>query len=239
MTDSLPHGVILVGGHAAPYRVRRSARARYTSLQIHPRRGIEVVLPASAARAEALAILHEKRSWLERNADLIRLAARGRAAVRDGVRLALRGEWLTVSIEAGPSPRVTALDGRLHVVTRTPHDLAAVRTQVERWYRHEARRVIAARVAALRTAADGPVIAVAIRDQDTRWGSCSTDGRLSFNWRLVLAPSPVLDAVVVHELVHLRIPNHSPAFWDTLDQRAPRHRACRRWLDANAFRLGL
>ena len=239
MTDSLPHGVILVCGHAAPYRVRHSARARYTSLQIHPRRGIEVVLPASASRADALSILQEKRSWLERNTDMIWLATRNRAVVRDGVRLALRGEWLTVSIAAGAPPRVTPLDGRLRVVTRTPHDLAAVRTQIERWYRREARRVIEARVTAQHSPADGPVLAVAIRDQDTRWGSCSSDGRLSFNWRLILAPPPVLDAVVAHELVHLRIPNHSPPFWEALDQRAPRHRACRRWLDANAFRLGL
>ena len=62
---------------------------------------------------------------------------------------------------------------------------------------------------------------VEIRDQRTRWGSCSPRGTLSFNWRLVLAPFEVLDYVVVHELCHLREPNHSPRFWRLVATRRP------------------
>ncbi len=71
---------------------------------------------------------------------------------------------------------------------------------------------------------------VAIRDQRTRWGSCSPRGTLSFNWRLVLAPFDVLDYVVVHELCHLREPNHSPRFWDLVATRRPGWREQRDWL---------
>jgi hypothetical protein len=71
---------------------------------------------------------------------------------------------------------------------------------------------------------------IQIRDQRSRWGSCSTRGTLSFNWRLVLAPFGVLDYVVVHELCHLREPNHSRRFWRLVEQRRPEWRAQRDWL---------
>jgi predicted metal-dependent hydrolase len=73
-------------------------------------------------------------------------------------------------------------------------------------------------------------VRVQIRDQRSRWGSCSTRGTLSFNWRLVLAPFDVLDYVVVHELCHLREPNHSRRFWRLVEQRRPEWRAQRDWL---------
>jgi predicted metal-dependent hydrolase len=71
---------------------------------------------------------------------------------------------------------------------------------------------------------------IEIRDQRSRWGSCSTRGTLSFNWRLVLAPFDVLDYVVVHELCHLREPNHSRRFWRLVESRRPNWRTQRAWL---------
>jgi predicted metal-dependent hydrolase len=71
---------------------------------------------------------------------------------------------------------------------------------------------------------------IRIGDQRTLWGSCSPNGTLSFNWRLVLAPLEVLDYVVVHELCHLRVPNHSASFWMLVEQQRPRSREPRAWL---------
>jgi predicted metal-dependent hydrolase len=78
---------------------------------------------------------------------------------------------------------------------------------------------------------------VEIRDQRTRWGSCSSRGTLSFNWRLALAPLEVLDYVVVHELCHLREPNHSPRFWRLVASRRPGWRRQRDWLAAHGPEL--
>jgi len=71
---------------------------------------------------------------------------------------------------------------------------------------------------------------IRIGDQRTLWGSCSARGTLSFNWRLVLAPLEVLDYVVVHELCHLRVPNHSKRFWRLVEARRPHWRGQRDWL---------
>jgi predicted metal-dependent hydrolase len=71
---------------------------------------------------------------------------------------------------------------------------------------------------------------IRIGGQRTLWGSCSPRGTLSFNWRLVLAPAEVLDYVVVHELCHLRVPNHSRRFWGLVEERRPHWREQRDWL---------
>jgi predicted metal-dependent hydrolase len=78
---------------------------------------------------------------------------------------------------------------------------------------------------------------IAIRDQRTRWGSCSTTGTLSFNWRLALAPPAVLDYIVVHEVCHLREHNHSPRFWALVAERRPDHRAHADWLRRHGHEL--
>ena len=78
---------------------------------------------------------------------------------------------------------------------------------------------------------------IEVRGQRTRWGSCSSRGTLSFNWRLVLAPFEVLDYVVVHELCHLREANHSPRFWRLVAERRPGWREQRAWLREHGAEL--
>ena len=78
---------------------------------------------------------------------------------------------------------------------------------------------------------------IRIGGQRTLWGSCSPRGTLSFNWRLVLAPLEVLDYVVVHELCHLRVPNHSRRFWGLVERHRPHWRAHRNWLRAHGPEL--
>lgn len=77
---------------------------------------------------------------------------------------------------------------------------------------------------------------ISVREQKTRWGSCSTKGNLNFNWKLVLMPEEILDYVVVHELAHRLEMNHSPAFWAQVGYVIPDYRERRAWLKAHGAR---
>lgn len=77
---------------------------------------------------------------------------------------------------------------------------------------------------------------ISIREQKTRWGSCSSKGNLNFNWKLVLMPEEILDYVVVHELAHRREMNHGPAFWKIVESVLPDYRVRKEWLKRNGSR---
>jgi predicted metal-dependent hydrolase len=104
------------------------------------------------------------------------------------------------------------------------------RPALERLYRRLARREIAARLDAAVASVGASYSGLSIRSQRTRWASCSATGGMSFNWRLLLAPEPVLDYVVWHEVCHLEIRDHSRRFWALVDSRFPAWREQRRWL---------
>ncbi|MBR1931829.1 MAG: M48 family metallopeptidase [Lachnospiraceae bacterium] len=100
----------------------------------------------------------------------------------------------------------------------------------ERRYRQQARRVFTNRVAYYHQFTGGHYTSITIRDQKSRWGSCSSRGTLSFNYRLVFAPPKVLDYVVVHELCHLTHMNHSKDFWDMVERIMPDYQIHKQWL---------
>ena len=108
---------------------------------------------------------------------------------------------------------------------------------LERWLRERARGVLLERVDSLAPVVGVRPTSVSVRDQQTRWGSASKSGSLSFSWRLLLAPPFVLDAVVVHELAHLRHANHGASFWALARTHAPRTDEARRWLRTNRAEL--
>lgn len=106
-----------------------------------------------------------------------------------------------------------------------------------RRYREAAKEYFPKRVAYYHARMGGQYEKIVIRDQKTRWGSCSSRGTLSFNWRLMLAPPAVLDYVVVHELAHLQQMNHSKQFWAVVEQVMPDYKSHRSWLKENGGRL--
>jgi predicted metal-dependent hydrolase len=101
---------------------------------------------------------------------------------------------------------------------------------VEAWYRDRARESICLLVADWAKRMNVRPSKISIRDQSTRWGSCSSRGSLSFNWRLVMAPPEVMEYVVIHELAHLVEPNHGTGFWSLLEGHCPRYLEHKRWL---------
>jgi hypothetical protein len=115
-------------------------------------------------------------------------------------------------------------------LTVPPLEAGHLRDRVEAHLRRLAARELPARLSELARLHGFVVSAVSIRNQRTRWGSCSRSGRVSLNWRLIQLPPAVCDYVLLHELTHLRHPNHSARFWRELARLCPGHADARRWL---------
>jgi predicted metal-dependent hydrolase len=207
--------------------LRRSDRARLIRLTVDPRGRVTLVVPRRTSRRLAEGVLAERAGWLERQ--LARIEAR-RAAPRA---LAAGPGWLplaggAIAVERRPdeTARVREVGGRL--LLGGDEDAAAA--ALERWYRREARRRLEAAVAVHAPRVGVRPSRIAVRDQRTRWGSCSRSGTLSFSWRLVLAPPDALEYVVVHELCHLHEHSHRPRFWRLVETHWPGYRAQSAWL---------
>ena len=209
-------------------------------------------MPTRAARskgdAERLAesFVAEREAWLRRHLErqatqLAELEARG--PLRDGGTLLFRGEphRLRVVAEAGRRRTVVTREGGdegdelvIHRGSGERRELAAI---LEAWLRVRARSAIEREIERHAPALAVEPAMVTVRDTRSRWGSCSRARRLSFSWRLVLAPPEVLETVVVHELAHLRVFGHGPQFWEIVAARRPDHRRWRRWLRDHSTQL--
>jgi hypothetical protein len=222
-----------------PYIVRRSDRARRSRLTVTGSGEVVVVLPLRAPLAEAARLVERHDAWLARHvgrlqAERARLEAR--PALDAGRVLDVEGRPLRVSRLEDP---VLPARGSVRLVgdqlvVRVGRDGRSTAALLERWLRVRARRAIALQVAARSVELAVRPGRISIRDQSSRWASASPSGALSFSWRLILAPPEVLDAVVVHELAHLRVRGHSRAFWELVERHAPQTPAARRWLRAHA-----
>ena len=199
---------------------------------VDPTRGVEVVLPRRASEREAVAAVSELRPWIERRMRELD-AARAAVAAR-GERVPYLGSLLRIVPQPGRL-RVHRRDDEL-LVPGEPNERAAA---LERWYRRAAHQEIAPRLDDACAAAGTSYSKLTIRGQRTRWASCSRSGAMSFNWRLLLAPEPVLDYVVWHEVCHLEVMDHSPRFWALLARRCPDYRDHARWLRRNGATLVL
>ena len=110
---------------------------------------------------------------------------------------------------------------------------------LEKRYKNAARARFEARTAYYHAITGGHYTSITIRDQKTRWGSCSSRGTLSFNYRLIFAPPKVLDYVVVHELCHLTHMNHSKDFWNMVASVMPDYKVCKNWLKEHGHELAI
>jgi predicted metal-dependent hydrolase len=213
-----------------PYRVRRSDRGRRVRVRVDAADGVEVVLPRRAPERAAAAAVQELRPWIERR--LAEIATARAVIERRRGRLPYLDEELTLTPQTGR----TRAHRRGSLLLVPAGD---ARPALERWYRRAARREVAARLDAATAAVGARYTRLTIRGQRSRWASCSPDGAMSFNWRLLLAPSAVLDYVVWHEVCHLDVMDHSPRFWALLAERLPDYRTHQAWLRRNGATLVL
>jgi predicted metal-dependent hydrolase len=223
------------------YSLRRSARARNIRITVGPE-GVVLILPDRTAARHGHEFVAERAAWIERTLAKIEVADDivASRSLADGTTVPFVGWDLTLRLLDGPSGRVTLKPASGELWVRVPdHRRATVAAALERWYRRQAKDVFAERLDAVVERNGTSYERLAVRDQKTRWGSCSSSGTISFNWRLLLAPEPVLDYVVEHEAAHIEVRDHSSRFWDLMDARVAGWRESRLWLKRHGGTLRL
>ncbi len=219
-------GRVVIRGRAVPYRLFRVPRRKHIQLVAAGDGRVHMRAPHRCSREQAEAVLVQHGAWALKALARVEAALGRRPSFCDGSELPLLDARLRLRLIPAVRPGVRRYGEELRV-SGPELELEQVRYMLEQWYRAEARVHLGGRLTRL-----GAVLGVSpgrlsIRDQRTRWGSCSYRGNISLNWRLMLLPQPLAEYVTVHELCHLRHMNHSRAFWDMVAPLVPDWRARR------------
>ena len=217
-------------------QIIRSNR-RSISLEIHPNGKLVVRAPKIATNAQIQALVNRKADWIAKN--------QAKAAIRygdlkpktfsAGETFWYLGEQYPLQFTNRQRPPLE-LDGAF-MLARTAQERA--KAVFIAWYREETRQITSHFIDAYSQQYGFEVKGLRITSAKTRWGSCSANHTLNFTYRLSMAPIEVVEYVVVHELAHLKVRNHSKDFWNLVGQLKPDYKTNRRWLKENGVRLTL
>ena len=217
-TESLP-----VGPQRVQLRLVRHPRARRYLLRLMPDGTARVTIPRGGTLQAARDFARCQTPWLEKQLERFQQLPAAREEWTVGGTIWFRGEEVTLQ---GLEPGFVQL-GEERIKTSAATNLRPI---IQKHLRRLAARVLSARVLELARLHAVVVTRVTVRNQRTRWGSCSRRGVISLNWRLIQLPAFVSDYVVLHELMHRRQLNHSVKFWREVEQVCPDYRSAERWL---------
>ena len=186
---------------------------------------LRVTIPGGGSRAEGARFLGQHLGWVARERARVR-QGQGPAQWTAGTTVLLNGERARISIERSGAGWI-ARYGERCVRVADPND---VRPEIEADLRDLAREVLIPRLQALAGAFGQSFTRVTIRNQRSRWGSCSRKGGIALNFRLVQMPPAVAEYILIHELMHLQQQNHGRRFWRLVERACPSFRESERWL---------
>lgn len=231
---------IHLAGRQVDYRLIHSKAAQRLRVRVGPA-GVEVVQPVARPASEVEAFLRANDAWIISQLERVeRLHPIRRPSLNEGGEILYRGTLTAVQVidhahRQGPAKIVFEQDGLQIIRNCASHTPPA--KSLKNWLRKQARIAIERQVAVVAGQLQRAPRNIYIKDQRTRWGSCSSRQNLSFNWRLIMAPEFVLRYLVTHEVVHLAIPDHSKKFWLTVQSLCPETEHAKQWLCANGARL--
>lgn len=156
----------------------------------------------------------------------------------EGCSVSVEGRKRILYLHAGPE-RWTLEENAMHLWLSAPEDEQAVRAALRSALADLALKRIREKLSEYAPKVGEPFGRVTIREQKSRWGSCSSKHNLNFNWKLIMAPPQVLEYVVIHELCHLVEFNHSPRFWELVKRQMPEYEAWKKWLKVHGAELTL
>jgi hypothetical protein len=239
VASSPPPGYARAGEDAArkPDLVfERSVRAERYRLTLRKDGVAVATIPARGNERDARAFVEQHREWLERARARQRAKPRAATVWTVGTHVLWRGELSEIRKASEGERAAVCLAADVFRVARLDGDL---RPTLEAHFLRRAKIELTARTWELAAETAMDVKEVMVRNQRTRWGSCTAGGVISLNWRLIQAPESVRDYVIYHELMHLKEMNHSARFWRRVEEVCPPWREAEVWLKRNGAMLGL
>ena len=217
--------IVMVDGEALAVMLKRHAKARRMTLR-QSRDGEQFVLtvPRRHSRKAAEAFLNASAGWIQKTRSKLPAVL----PATDGGRILLRGEHYAIAA-TGKLRGLVSVDDETRIIA-VPGAPSHMKRRLTEWLKREAEKDLHEASRRYAAAMNVTVKRLGVRDQKSRWGSCNTDGVLSYSWRLVMAPSMVLDYVAAHEVAHLREMNHGPRFWRLVLNHCTSAQAAKEWL---------
>lgn len=222
---------LLIGAHTLPVKITRHPRARRYRLRLLEDGAVRVTIPRGGNLSDARAFVERCRPWLEQQLQRLHSCPRLSSSWSVGTEILFRGGLVRIEAVAANQIRV---GDEIIFADETGADY---RPLIERHLRRRAEQELASRVQDLAAQNGFTVNRVTVRNQKSRWGSCSRRGTISLNWRLIQMPAHVSDYIILHELAHLRHMNHSSRFWQEVERLCPDYRAAELWLKVHRHRL--
>lgn len=204
----------------------RMRRARRYIVRVRPDGTVRVTIPRGGSRDEAARFVHRQMSWIAKERQRV-AAALVTPVWADGASMMLRGALVPIRLERLSTGRTIVSYGERSVAL--PVD-GNIHRAIQADLRMLAREELGRRLHVLAAAHQVTVSAFTIRNQRSRWGSCSRSARIALNYRLIQMPAAVSDYVMLHELMHVKEQNHSRRFWRLVEQVCPDFREAERWL---------
>lgn len=234
-TPDIEEECVDVGPHRMPIVYRRHARARNYVLRLHLNKTVHVTVPCQGTKKFARQFVASRKGWLEKQWRILESRQSPPQVLRAGMEILLHGEAVVLEVCQGEEQWELRF-GPERASFRGP--VGNLRPALEQHLHSLARTVLVRRVEELAREHFSQVGRVVIRNQKSRWGSCSCRGTISLNWRLIQLPPAVRDYIIVHELMHLRELNHSPRFWAQVEKACPDYRRAEEWLKQNSGQVG-
>jgi predicted metal-dependent hydrolase len=234
---------VMYGSQRIDYHVVESNR-KTVSLFVDPREGVIVRAPQEVDISQIREIIRKKAPWilekLKGVEEMVRVPPEKEFV--SGESFPYLGRNYRLKIEKdGSKPDISLVAGRFVISVNPSVDqdkrARIVRTALVEWYREHAEVRLIERVGMYAPKVDTYPSRIVVKNQAKRWGSCTKDGSVNFNWKIVMAPMSIVDYVAVHELCHLRESSHSPRFWILLRSVLPDYEERRDWLRINGRRL--
>ena len=239
MSLDIREGVFVLDGRDIPFRLERRKGRRRVSIFVEPRQGLVLRTPPRFPLREVEETLRGEENWI-RDKLLWRenwLSEHPERRFVSGETLLLLGEEWALEIHRDPLRKRAHIQAKNGIIRVDLSRSADARSVLEAWMRRLARRIVLARVDHWSARIGKRAGRVTLRDTRSRWGSCSSTGNLSFNWKLIMVPPEALDYVVVHELCHFVHLDHSPDYWALVEGYLPDFAVQRRWLSDEGARL--